>query len=182
MGPRITAPIELLILPYSSVDGESLLHRLIQELGSGRWKRFSCAVAFGRQTGNYPDLLAALSEFVESGGEAGITFGADLFSGRTKGTDYEAVGRLLTRLQASSTFSLHLYHESGRTFHPKVYLFDNEANAQALVIVGSSNWSEGGLVNNVEANVVAHLDLNNPEHREFHAMLGSIFHEYWREA
>jgi len=182
MGPRVRADVELIVLPYSAANGHSLLHRLIVELGSGNWQRFWCAVAFGKQTGNYPDLLEALDKFVKAGSEASITFGADLFSGHTRGTDYAAVETLLTALQASPNFTLHLYHESGRTFHPKVYLFDNTKAAKALAIIGSSNWSDGGLVNNVEANTLVHLDLADKSHREFHKALSDTFRGYWKEA
>lgn len=181
MPPRITAEVELLVLPYSAATGLSVLHRLVTELESGAWERFWCAVAFGKQTGNFPALLTALKQFVDSGGEASITFGADVFSGQAKGTDYDAVHALLTTLDASPTFSLHLYHEVGRTFHPKVYLFDNATTEKALAIIGSSNWSDGGLVNNVEANTLVHLDLSDNSHGNFHEDLVKLFHEYWRE-
>lgn len=182
MPPAINANIELLVLPYESAEGNSLLHRLITELASGHWTRFWCAIAFGRQSGNFPDLLGGLAAFVQGGGEASMTFGADMFSGRAKGTDYEAVEDLLRVLQASGGFKLHLYHERGRTFHPKVYLFDNLATESSVVVIGSSNWSDGGLVSNVEANVVVHLDLSQAEHRDFHEAIVAMFTSYWMEA
>ncbi|MFW9973207.1 MAG: hypothetical protein ACFFDF_23690, partial [Candidatus Odinarchaeota archaeon] len=41
----------------------------------------------------------------------------------------------------------------------KLYLFSNEEKSRALLILGSSNWSKGGLVTNVEANILVNFDL-----------------------
>jgi HKD family nuclease len=58
-----------------------------------------------------------------------------------------------------------LYHDKkrSRTFHPKIYLFSNVPNNNALLIIGSSNWSAGGFHDNIEANVIIELDLKDAE-------------------
>jgi len=177
-GPPV---VELLVLPYASAAGRSLLHVLIEELRRGTWSRFQAAVAFAKASGNFPDLVDALHAFAEAGGRVELTFGADTFSGETKGSDLEAVEELVESLDGLPSAAVHLYHEKGRTFHPKVYLFSNEVEQTALLIVGSSNWSEGGLVTNVEANVLIRLDLTDAAHRKVFDDAQRCFTEYWKE-
>lgn len=114
------ADIELLILPYSAVSQRSVLHILIEELSNPDWTRFQAAVAFAKATGNFPDLLSAMQSFAKRGGRIDLTFGADGFSGETRGSDYQAVDGVLAAIGDEPTVSVHLYHELGRTFHPKV--------------------------------------------------------------
>jgi len=45
-------------------------------------------------------------------------------------------------------------------FHPKVYFA--QSTCSAVLITGSANFTLGGLVKNVEASVIAHLDLSLP--------------------
>ena len=75
----MNAEIEVLLLPYDTTRGESLLHRLIKEIATGRWKRFRAAVAFARASGGFEDLLASLERFAGTGGCVELTFGADVF-------------------------------------------------------------------------------------------------------
>ncbi len=173
--------IELLVLPYDSATGQSLLHRLISEIESGNWKRFRAAVAFAKSSGNYDELLSALLRFARNGGPVEMTFGADVFGGDVRGSDFDAVRRLLIKLGDLPTVRIHLYHEAGRTFHPKVYLFDAEAEGRALAVIGSSNWSYGGLVDNVEVNVLLRLDLSAQEQLVIYERLSECFATYWKE-
>lgn len=62
----------------------------------------------------------------------------------------------LTSLLAQTDES-HVFHDSGRTFHPKVYLA--ESDAKALLLVGSNNFTAGGLAWNYEAGLWCVLDL-----------------------
>ena len=134
----MTQELELLLLPYDSPGCESLLSRLISELGSAEWTRFRAAVAFLSVSGAYDQLLEALDHFAGAGGTVSLTVGADVFGPEGAGSDYEAVKLLLDRFASRQTVSIHLYHERGRTFHPKVYLFDNVGQGRALAIIGSS--------------------------------------------
>ncbi len=51
----------------------------------------------------------------------------------------------------------HVFHDAGRTFHPKVYLADSDD--RALLMVGSNNFTAGGLAWNYEAALRCTLDL-----------------------
>lgn len=180
--PLTNVQLELLALPYSAGDSGSLMHRLIDELVSGRWTAFRAAVAFVRTSGNAAPFMNALQAFASiEGNTVQLTFGADLFGGSAPASDYTAVEGLVASLKHLPGVEIYLYHEPGRTFHPKVYLFSNEAAKRALAIVGSSNWSEGGLVANVEANVVMSLDFEVPGNRELYAQLRSYFDTYWKD-
>jgi hypothetical protein len=102
--PTTPAPpvVELLILPYASAAGRSLLQVLIEELRQGTWSRFQAAVAFAKASGNFPDLLDALRAFAEAGGRVELTFGADIFSGESRGSDLEAIEELVESLDETT--------------------------------------------------------------------------------
>ena len=171
---------EILLFPYDAAEGESLFHRLITELNSGHWMRLRVAVAFARVSGNADQLLAALLRFASSGRTVGLTFGADTF-GSDAGSDLQAVEQLVSQFEPYPNVKICLYHESGRTFHPKIYLFDDEANEKALLIIGSSNWSYGGLATNIEGNILLHLSLDIGEERTIYDRLVHCFADYWTE-
>jgi HKD family nuclease len=176
------ADIEFIILPYASQRGDSILKLLIKQLSSGTWDAFRGAVAFIKQSGNDERLLDALAAFAERGGTISLTVGADVFGPTSRGSDYDAVRTLLEIFDQYPAAKLYLYHEHGRTFHPKVYLFSNESQGRALAIVGSSNWTEGGLANNVEANVLVRFDLTQEEHKIAFDEVKGILERYWTEA
>lgn len=174
------AEIEIILLPYDSVTGASLLTRLTDELNNGGWSCFRAAVAFVRSSGNDSELMGALRNFSGRGGRIHLTVGANVFSGNDKGTDLDAIEQLLSTLRPEST-EIFLYHEQARTFHPKVYMFDNSNNKSALLIIGSSNWTGGGLVTNVEASIAAHLDLSIKQHKKIYDRVVECFEIYWSE-
>ncbi|HVN74670.1 MAG TPA: phospholipase D family protein [Thermoanaerobaculaceae bacterium] len=178
----MTRQIELLILPYDSQNGQSLIARLIAELRSAEWTRFRAAVAFLSVTGTFDQLLDALDSFSTQGRAVSITVGADIFGAEGAGSDYDAVKTLLDRVASKPNVVVNLYHERGRTFHPKVYLFDNESTGRALIVVGSSNLSRGGLANNVEVDLLVRLDRSDPSQWDVFERLDQCFREYWAEA
>jgi len=110
-----------------------------------------------------------------------MTFGADVFGRDVKGSEYEAIEKLLEDFQDQPNAKFFLYHEKGsRTFHPKIYLFSNMVTRQALLIVGSSNWSAGGFHDNVEADICVELDLAKADHLSCYQRLQLYFSEYWQ--
>ena len=156
---------ELIILPYSGADGRTILHLLIRELTNDRWTRFQSAVAFAKRSGNYRELLESMSTFLNKGGTIEMTFGADVFGSDVRGSELEAIETLLNEFKDHANARMFLYHDKkrSRTFHPKIYLFSNVPNNNALLIIGSSNWSAGGFHDNIEANVIIELDLKDAE-------------------
>ena len=172
---------EVIILPYSGEAKRTILHLLIDEFGSDKWTLFQSAVAFAKTSGNYEELLKAIATFLRSGGRVEMTFGADVFGRDVKGSEYEAIEKLLSEFQNQPNAKFFLYHEKGsRTFHPKIYLFSNPKTNKALLLVGSSNWSAGGFHDNVEANISVELDLTKADHLSCHQQVQSYFSVYWQ--
>lgn len=177
------ADAELLFLPYAARDDRSLVQVLVEQLEEAGWDRFRAAVAFAKRSGNFPRLIEALQEFAEEGGTINLTFSADDF-GYSYASEYEAIEELLQKLENYPSARIYLYRSQDSTdppwsFHPKVYLFTNEH--EALLIVGSSNWGQGGMAYNVEANVLLRLNKSKDEHRGLLEEVENYFSNYWQE-
>jgi HKD family nuclease len=170
--------VELMFLPYAGATQETLVDVLIREFASGKWSSFSAAVAFARESGNYRELLVSLTDFARGGGTIEMTFGANRFA-EGEGSDYRAIEALLRELGDFPNVHLYLYEQPDRTFHPKLYLFASQTHA--LLIIGSSNWTQGGFQRNVEANVLLRLDLSDREQKGAYDRTVDVFHTYWRE-
>ena len=112
-------------LPYDSVAGNSFANRLIDHLSSGQWTRFSVAVAFARNSGNFVELIASLNHFAHQGNKVRMTFGADVFNGTDSGSDFSAIEGLVKTLDGTPDGELWLHSSSSSVFHPKIYIFSN---------------------------------------------------------
>jgi HKD family nuclease len=172
------AKVSVLVLPYASATGDSLAKMLVDHLSDPQWTDFTAAVAFLNSSGNSQQLVEAMLAFIDRGGRLDLTFGADSF-GEEMGSDFQALRDLLEAMHTKPNVHLYLYREPGRIFHPKVYLFHNPK--RAVLIVGSSNWSHGGLVNNIEANVVIQLELDDGEDNKVFTTMLEYFVKYWRQ-
>ncbi|MCH4225435.1 MAG: phospholipase D family protein [Alcaligenes faecalis] len=125
---------------------------LAESLTDPQWTDFRAAVAFIKRSGT-KHLQEALSEFVERGGNVVITAGVDL-----GGTTVEGLQDLLCAVgDKGEIFVFHNANNS--TFHPKIYLFKNDA--QAKLFIGSGNLTEGGLFTNYEVALHVALDLTD---------------------
>lgn len=75
--------------------------------------------------------------------------------------------------------AVYLFHDGDRTFHPKMYVLENDRAAR--IIVGSGNATEGGLYTNFEAAAAIDLDrttrgdeqLRREARRYFESFLGT---------
>ena len=173
------AKVEFILQPYDSALNRSAVDVIIGELHANKWSEAWFTVAFGLKTGNYPDLLAAITNFCAAGGKLHLTFGADNFA-VGGGTEFEAVDELTTLFATLSTAQLYLFHEAGKVFHPKVYLFFNDK--EAAVLMGSSNWSYKGLEGNHEANALIRLNFADQDDRRAFDHLADTISLYWKEA
>jgi HKD family nuclease len=141
---------EVLAQPFGAKVGD----RLISELGSGRWQRFRCAVAFAKRSGvQYLDR--PLRKFVKAGGIAELAIGID-----SGGTSFEALSHLASAISPSGRLIVsHEIRSSSTSFHPKLYAFTPaDPLERGLIIVGSSNITEGGLFTNHELSTALSLD------------------------
>ncbi len=128
---------------------ENMIGREISKtLKNREYVNFKVAVAYLRNSGInriYSDLM----EFSNNGGKISVIAGIDQVS-----TSYQA----LVNLKTFAKDDLFIHHDRNLdvTFHPKVYMFGNEAIEK--IIIGSSNFTAGGLFLNYEANIGVTLD------------------------
>ena len=99
-----------------------------------------------------------------------MTVGVDVH-----GTSVEGLEALLNCLGGHGEVRV-FHHEHGPTFHPKVYVFSNDTNAE--VIIGSGNLTQGGLFDNYEASMALTLDLTDADDRALFASLEAILDAY----
>jgi len=80
---------------------------------------------------------------------------------------------LIHKLMALPNTEIRLFCDRDKLFHSKIYIFTGDDKIQA--IVGSSNLTDGGLLHNVETNVLLSLDADAPEVKK----LRFTFNKYW---
>ncbi|TMQ68693.1 MAG: hypothetical protein E6K78_00190 [Candidatus Eisenbacteria bacterium] len=125
------------------------------------------AVAYARDSGL--EQAPGLKRLVECGGNVRFLVGVDF-----QLTDL----RTLERLAHGPAVETRVYWltalEQKRNFHPKVYLA--QAGDEIRALVGSSNFTSGGLKTNIEANLFVRAHKNEPPVRDL-----LRFHEdLWR--
>lgn len=113
-------------------------------LDSGQYDSVKVLMAFARSPG-VGLVSSSLGNFIKTGGTAEVILGLDL-----GGTSADALQSL-----AGIGVDLRVFGAKGdRTFHPKVIILEDSASAEYAAIVGSHNWTAGGLDSNFEASVV----------------------------
>ncbi len=148
---------------------QPLAHRfgtaLANDLASEKWQSLEFAVAWVRRSGT-EHLEASFSKFLRGGGFGQLTVGIDI-----ENTSEEGLRDLLD-WQREGTLETHIYHnEANPTFHPKVYLFRNDAEAR--LIVGSNNITGAGLFVNTEAGLQLDAPIDDPAIQEARTALAS---------
>src|SRR5689334_20900827 len=124
---------------------QELLEETIHEY-LGRCARFRVAIALIRLSG-LDRLLAPLEKALKRGACGEFLFGIDLPS---EPDAIEALVSLAAR--SDGRFVVRRFASpASRYFHGKFWLFEDR---QPRAIVGSSNLTAGGLINNYEANVL----------------------------
>lgn len=107
-------------------------------------RRFECMVAFAKMSG-WKEMKASLEKALSNGMAARLAVGLDFYH-----TD-PALLRSLFRLSKKHDVELYLSN-SDSTFHPKIYAFEHRDGCK--VVVGSANFTQGGLLQNYEASVL----------------------------
>jgi HKD family nuclease len=113
--------------------------------------RTMMAVAFVKFSG-VRLIEESLVGLLDRGGKAEIIFGLDFSL-----TEPRALNRILEIQASHSALTLFAFSDPylpGRepAFHPKLYMFE-QADSDWTAIIGSSNLSQGGLIDNVEIGV-----------------------------
>jgi HKD family nuclease len=114
-------------------------------------------------------IASAMDAFRENGGHIEAVVGVD-----SRGTSKQAL-----RMLYGLADEVYVYHDTSlnRTFHPKLYLLANPGN-NAIVLIGSSNLTAGGLFTNYEIMTQMDLDLANPDDCDLYKKVNDIFTFY----
>ncbi|MDQ3388027.1 MAG: phospholipase D family protein [Gemmatimonadota bacterium] len=156
---------------YVGPGGTERLGDILRAEFQATWTAARFATAYAKMSGinHVYDILATFAS--TDGRTLRATIGID-----QHGTSYEALAALLT-LFAPHGHELFVCHNprikgsiASPTFHPKLWLFDD--GAQAKLLVGSGNLTQGGLYTNYEVGTVQDLDLHAPLDR--HVFDGAI--------
>ena len=119
--------------------------------------RTMMAVAFVKFSG-VRLIEESLADLLDRGGKAEIIFGLDFSL-----TEPRALSRVIEIQGSYPALTLFAFSDPylpGRepAFHPKLYMFE-QADGDWTAIIGSSNLSKGGLIDNIEIGVV----INGPD-------------------
>lgn len=128
---------------------------VIDSLESDDYNSFNAFVAFV-STGGLKNIIDQLLTFKEDGGEIKLYVGVDINS-----TSKEALEMLLEHEIESYV----VYSPNNIIYHPKIYAF--EGNDTKRAIIGSSNLTESGLFQNIEASVCVDFDSDDENGNEF---------------
>jgi HKD family nuclease len=122
---------------------------IIDSFQSKHYNAFNAFVAFV-SVGGLNNIIEQLVEFRENGGKIRLYLGVDL-----NATSKEALEKLL-ELGIESYI---IYSPNSIIYHPKIYAFEGHTVTRA--IIGSSNLTQSGLFQNIEASVC--IDFANDE-------------------
>lgn len=128
---------------------------IIDSLESENYNSFNAFVAFV-STGGLKNIIDQLLAFKAEGGEIKLYLGVNL-----NATSKEALEQLLEH----DIESYVIYSPNNIIYHPKIYAF--EGNATKRAIIGSSNLTESGLFQNIEASVCVDFGSDDENGNEF---------------
>ncbi|MBB5202837.1 HKD family nuclease [Inhella inkyongensis] len=113
--------------------------------GQLKWNYFQFAVAWLNRAGARK-IHESLNEFLAENGRIRATVGLDFGS-----TTYEGLKLLLDLEDRGVDITTNVFHDENPacTFHPKIFLFENDVDAH--LFVGSNNMTGAGLETNIEA-------------------------------
>ena len=136
--------------PKLECFGDILRSRLTLA-GEDSFDKFYFVVAYVKKSG-VTLLASSLQEFKQSGGHVRAVVGV---SRHQKNTSVQGLQYLLPLCD-----ELWVYDNESptSTFHPKVYIFE-KVNEKAIVFIGSSNLTAGGLYTNYEVDSQSQYDL-----------------------
>ncbi|MDA3880575.1 MAG: phospholipase D family protein [Prolixibacteraceae bacterium] len=128
---------------------------IINSLESENYSTFNAFVAFVSLSG-LNNIIDQLLEFKNRGSEIKLFIGVNL-----NATSKEALELLLEH----EIESYIVYSPNNIIYHPKIYAFEGDNLKRA--IVGSSNLTESGLFQNVEASICVDFESDNESGNEF---------------
>lgn len=139
-------------------------NHIITALEDERYNSFRAFVAFVSKSG-VRNIVKQLKSFINKGNSVIFYIGVDLNS-----TSKEALEKLLDLgIETYIVFS-----PNNIIYHPKIYAFEGAEFSKA--IIGSSNFTERGLFQSIEASVS--LSFNNEEDEEGAQFLNEVYEYY----
>ena len=155
--------MQIINQPKKSLAGDELIKNLM----CSEYNEFYIIVAYVRKSG-VKRIEKALKEFRKHGIIKAIA-GIDSNNSSKEGLE----------LLNENVDELHLYHNNDfyKIFHPKMYIF-KDTSKKAVVIIGSSNLTWGGLFGNYEISSINEFNLqNNDQAKEFEKSI-STYNNY----
>lgn len=128
---------------------------IIDSLESKKYSLFNAFVAFV-STGGLKNIIDQMLAFREAGGKIKLYLGVNL-----NATSKEALEKLLEYKIESYV----VYSPNNIIYHPKIYAFEGDETTRA--IIGSSNLTESGLFQNIEASVCIDFESDDENGSEF---------------
>lgn len=128
---------------------------IIDSLESENYNSFNAFVAFV-STGGLKNIIDQMLAFREAGGEIKLYLGVNL-----NATSKEALEKLLEHEIESYV----VYSPNNIIYHPKIFAFEGDETTRA--IIGSSNLTESGLFQNIEASVCVDFKSDDEDGSEF---------------
>lgn len=136
---------------------------IIDSFESEKYSSFNAFVAFV-STGGLKNIIDQMLAFRDAGGEIKLYLGVDL-----NATSKEALEKLLEH----GIQSYVIYSPNNIIYHPKIYAFAGNETTRA--IVGSSNLTESGLFQNIEASVCIDFESDDENGNE---LLADIYDHF----
>ena len=149
--------VSLIPQPFGDSAGKHLAGKHLVDLLSRQEKdRFDTvrmAVAFAKASGARR-IIESLRRYISNGGDVKAVLGID-----HQGTSRQGLEILL-----DAGVEVYVFHEdnAGRTYHPKLYLFERKG-LEGVALVGSNNLTSGGLYENFELGLRVDHDLTLEE-------------------
>lgn len=113
-------------------------------------KHVDVAVAFAKMSG-WRHIKDHLLHHLEQGGSARFIVGLDFCQSEPM------LLKLLLKLSWKHSLSVFVGDELDGVFHPKIYRFEY-ANKSVSMLIGSANWTNGGMADNYECSVLLRLN------------------------
>lgn len=154
--------MSLMNQPFDGQLGYILIEKLKED-----YDTLTIVAAFAKTSGVLR-LKQEIEQFRANGGKVRIFVGVDM-----QGTSYEALINLL-----SACDCLYIVHSEDNltTFHPKIYLLENESKLWAAV--GSNNLTGGGLWTNIESFQCQEYIIGTPECDAFYTPFSEMIARY----
>lgn len=145
-------------------DGSDLRDFLVMVLADQSITALDIAVAWAKRSG-LRIVENDIRAFRGRGGRVRMVIGISEGGATKQGLE----------LAMDLTDEVYIFHNPGRTFHPKVYAA--YGNGTAKVLVGSHNLTAGGAVRNFEAGTLCELSLESPDDKQYLESVVNLYFE-----